>query len=396
MYIAAPLLFSGDPLTKRLSQEEKTNRLIERLKLDNEQLRALNKKLSRNRGMAFEQVVDQFKEVLSGDGFKNFTVRPVYLPKHKPLSKSVFDADHSEIATLLLSDLHFGEDIRPEESNGINKYNSIIGANRLWHVISKFKRIVRGHQSMYRVEKIWVPILGDLISGSHIPELALTNDLLDAPSAVLAARLLIIAIIELKTLGLPIEIDCIVGNHGRMLLKMPAKRQAEQSFDWMVYCMLEQEFANDSQVKVRIHTGQFGVVEQFGHRIVIEHGIAVASGKERELESAIRDIFDSPIYRKATKMEGTSVDYVIIGNMHQAKDGERYMVNGCLPGSNEYGLSLRLDPIGAIQQMFGISRKRIPSWHYPLDVSDVLDGDDENSMVEFAKQFMAVHGRGRL
>lgn len=381
-------------MTAPLSQAVKDARLIERLQLDNTRLRGLNRTLSRNQGMAFEQVVDQFKEFLDSDeSFEKFVITPTHYPKHKSLTKSVFDKDHTEIAALVFSDPHLSETIRFEDTNGINKYGSVITANRMFRIFDAFKRILRGHQTMYAIDKIWLLLLGDMISGSIHEELILTNDLLDIPAAVLMARLLIMAIHELKTLGLPIEIDATVGNHARTLVKMPAKRQAQLSFDWMIYVMVQQAFQNDRQVKIRVHTGQFGMVQQYGHRVVFEHGYGAKNGDEVNVEKRIRAMFDSPIYRKATGLKGTSLDYVILADKHQFKFGERWMVNGCLSGSNEYGMANRFEPIGALQGMFGISRKRIPSWVYPLDATSIVSDSVDNSFSECAKAFMKEHGR---
>jgi hypothetical protein len=351
----------------------------------------LNRTVTRNSGLSFETVIDQFRDTLKVEKINRFRFIPTPYPKAKQRTKeSIFDKSHSEIAALVLSDWHLSEHIRPEESNGVNKFNSIILSNRVYAIIDKFKRIVRGHQAMYNVEKIWVQVLGDMINGSIHPELVLTNDLLDVPAAILAARLLIMAILELRVLGLPIEIDCTVGNHPRLLAKMPAKRQAHLSYDWMIYTMVEQYFERDPKVTVRVHTGQFALVQQYTHRYVLEHGYGAQT---ENLPERVRKMFDNPIYRKATKFEGNSLDCVSIGDKHQAKAGPGYMVNGCLSGSNEYGMSLRLEPIGAIQQMFGISKSRYRTFHYELDVTDVLSEKVDNCMSDYTTGFMAEHGR---
>jgi hypothetical protein len=346
------------------------------------------RRLSRDSGTSFSTVVDGFKEHLRKNKH-----RFVFEPKHYPkpaTRKGVFQEGHTETAALVLSDWHGGSKIRLEETNGMNQYSSIIMANRANAVLDKFKRIFRGHQTMYSFDKIWVPILGDMVNGSIHPELILTNDLLDVPAAILVARLLIIALLELKTLGVPIEADCVVGNHPRLLVKMPAKRQAHLSYDWLIYTMVEQYFENDPKVTIRVHTGQFGLVEIMGHRFVVEHGYGA---KDSTLPERLRKMYDSPVYRAATGLEGTAVDYVVIGDKHQAKDGPGYMVNGALTGSDEYGMSLRLSPIGAIQQMFGVCKSKIKTFHYELDVTNVISETPDNSMSTYATTFMKEHGR---
>jgi hypothetical protein len=369
----------------------KDARTNERLRTDNNRLRAMNRLLAGSGTLHVESILEQFKEWMQHESPNSFQFKPKVYPAPKT-TKSVFDADHEEIVALVLSDWHCGETIRLDETNGVNSFNSLVLSNRGWAIIDKFKRIVRGHQSMYRVSKIWLALLGDFIHGSIHPENILTNDLLDVPSAMLVARLLIMAIEEIKTLGIPIEVDCIVGNHPRIgLKKMPTKRQAQTSFDFVVYKMIEEKFTDDAQVTIRTHPGQFGIVALFDHRIVVEHGYG-ATGQQ-DMVAKIRAMYDSPVYRESTGLSGTSIDFLVIGDKHRAQSGEGYLVNGCLPGSNELGVAWRLSPIGAIQQMFGISKKKIPTFIYPLDVSPIVSEEPDNSFSEYATSFMESYAR---
>ncbi len=362
---------------------------IDRLKLENGRLRAMNRLLTRNGSVTVEGIVEQFREELTSEPYQRFQFSPKYYPNTKTVS-SVFDPGHEEVATLVLSDWHIGEVVRSEETNGVNRFNSLIAANRLWRVIDKFKKLVRGHQQMYRFKSVWIPVLGDMLNGSIHPEFILTNDLLDVPSAILAARLLIMAIHEIKTLGLPIELDCIVGNHPRLLAQMPAKRQAHLSLDLVVYEVVAQAFAGDEQVKVNIHYSQFGIVEKEGHRFVLEHGY---HAKPDTLPERIRKMFDNPLYREATSYEGSSVDCVVIGDKHRAEVGDQYIVNGSLVGQGEYGVSLRLDPIRAVQQFFGVSKSHTRTFHYELDATGYCSEDTDNPMSAYTFEYMRQHGR---
>src|ERR1700737_1092032 len=133
-------------ITNPLPQEVRDARLIERFQLVNSRLRQLNRTYARRGGMSYESVVDEFKAFIKDESFNNFAFQPKLYPKHKSQTTgSVFDKDHSEIAGLVLSDWQIGETVDPKESNGINKFNSRIASNRVYTIIDKFKRIVRGH-----------------------------------------------------------------------------------------------------------------------------------------------------------------------------------------------------------------------------------------------------------
>jgi hypothetical protein len=202
---------------------------------------------------------------------------------------------------------------------------------------------------------------------------------------------LIMAIVELKTLGLPIEIDCVVGNHPRLVPTMPSKRQAQLSLDWAVYKYLETKFEDDDQITIRIHPGQFGIVKHYDHRYVLEHGYQAKPGDA--LTERIRKMFDSPIFREATGLTGSSADMVIIGDKHRPESGTGYLVNGSLVGQGEYGVMLRLDPIPAVQWMFGLSKSHPTTFMYPLDVTSITSDEIDNPFSEYATQFMLEHGR---
>lgn len=370
-----------------LSQLERNVKALEKARSENISLRAINRQLIKNRGLSFESHIDGLREFLQEEPGKVFRARFAPVAAHKPKSAPVFDADHSETAVLVLSDFHTGETISPLEINGLNRFCPMVLANRLWQITGKFMKIVRGHQSMYKIDKIWLPVLGDMISGSIHQELALTNALLDLPSAVLASRLLILIVERLKTLGLPIEADAVVGNHARQLAKLTTKKQAHLSLDWIVYVLCEEHFRNDPQVKWTTHQSQFALVKQRGHGFVLEHNADYSFAQLNDLDNKLRGIFDNPTYREAAGVEGPSVDFVIIGDKHRGQRGPRFIANGCLPGSSEITTSWRLGPIKAEQAAFSISDSIPATWFYLLE-SPSISQEAENVFSDYTKLFM--------
>jgi hypothetical protein len=198
---------------------------------------------------------------------------------------------------------------------------------------------------------------------------------------------------ELKSLGWPIEIDTIVGNHPRMTAKMPTKRQAHTNLDWVIYETLADRFAKDEQVKVNIHTSQIGMRRLYGWNYVFEHGIDVQNGKEEALEDRIRAMFDDATFRQAAGLKGASFDQIVIGNLHKPKFLERTIVNGALTGQNELGQSWRLKPIKACQVMWGVSKRHQRTWEYVIDVTHVTSDKPTNPFSEYCTWFLKKHGK---
>lgn len=367
-----------DPLVK-------AQRELERIKIDNANLRSLNKKLL-NRSGGYDEFLEQLKLVLKAE--KDF--------KYKPASVKLtegFDKKHEEVACVAMSDLHLTETVRVDDCNGINIYNSMIASNRLWEHCQSVISILKRHQAMYSIKEIELLILGDMVSGSIHPEFLTTNDLTDMGAVVLCERLITMFIQELKRLGIKIKVDTVVGNHPRTTIKVPTKKIALTNLDWVIYETMADKFSKDSQVSVTNHTSQIGVVDVLGWRYVIEHGISIPNGGEEKNEDNIRALFDDPTYRKATGLTGSSFDAIVFGNLHKPKFLERTIVNGSYVGQNELGNNWRLKPIKAIQNMWGVSKDRVRTFQYQVDLTDTISQKAENPMSEYTQWFLNRYGK---
>ena len=376
-------------MTNPLSPEQKQLRLLEKLTYDNTRLRSLNKKLLRQGGFAFDEVLEEIRGLLNESKITPFAVGVSKPSKIKPTAKK----NHCEIAALVLSDFHLSEVINDVEVNGVNKYNSIICANRLWEAIQSAVKIIKLHQSLYTIEELWIPLLGDLIAGTIHPELELSNDLSDPSAVVLCSRLLQIALLELKTLGIPIRLDCIVGNHSRTTLKMPTKRVWQTNYDWLIYEVVSDYFKDDPQINFNIHTGYISIVKKYGFNFALLHGIDVKVNKTEALEDRIRAIFDDKAYRDSAGLTGQTFDQIIIGHLHTPTLTEKLIVNGSILGQSELGVAWRLRPVSAQQILFGISSKHPRTWAYNIDVSNIRNEDANNPMVGYSKQFLKKYRR---
>lgn len=361
--------------------------LIRTLERENARLRKANADLRKAKNIlayqsgGYDEFLSEYKAIIAKEDKFSFRV-----PRLAPSSPA--DPKHEEIAVICFSDLHLSEVVKLSESNGINQYNTIIAANRVWEYAQKVKSILQRHQMMYKIKSLWVPILGDIINGSIHPEMIITNDLSDPAAVILASRLMHMFLKEIGSLNLPVEIDAIHGNHPRLTAKMPTKKQAHTNLDWMAYEYLNGVLKGNDQFKINIHTSQIGTKNVFGWNYVFEHGISVASGKEEEFEDRIRAVFDDPSYRQATGYKGASFDQIIIGNMHKPKFLERTIVSGSFVGQNELGMSWRLKPIKAQQLMWGVSKSHVRTWQYQVDLTKVVSSKVTNPFSEYAAWFM--------
>lgn len=376
-----------DPLPREVLVERRLQRAL--IELGN--LRSMNKKLLRSGGLDVEGVVEEIRKTLREE--KLVVLDPIKFKRVKLRQEVPVKTTHKESAALAWSDWHLSEKVKSSDSNGINNYDSVVAANRVWELVQKQKKIVTLHQSMYEIERVFLSVLGDMVSGSIHEELRLTNDLTDTAASVLCARILQMAISELKTLNVPIKVDTVIGNHPRLTKMMGTKAQAMTNLDWLIYEMVGESFKNDEQVKFTVHTGQLAIVDYMGWRYVLEHGIDWKNSREEDFEDKIRALFDDPTYREATGLKGSSFDQIVIGNLHKPAFLERTVKNGALVGQNELGQAWRLKPIKAGQVMWGISNDHVRTWDYFVDVTSVKNSKGDNPFGDYAEWFVKKHGR---
>lgn len=376
---------------------------LTRLGRQNARLTQANKGLNsqvkkiQERGYGYDDFIDAMKTLIEVERKNPFQYYPTKFAAVKSQHlKAPVDANHSEIACLALSDWHLAEKVDLLGSNGINVYNTLIGANRLWHIVQRFKQVFAIHRHAFKITKVWIPVLGDMLSGSIHPEFLTTNDMSDHAATLLGCRMLRMVIEELLTLEVPIQLDCVVGNHPRTTIKVPTKDIAHTNWDWQMYEFTKMWFEKNKQVEVNVHTSQLKDVDMFGHRYVIEHGIEWKNTREEDFESSIRDIMDDSIYREATGITGPAFDNIVIGNLHKPAFMERTVKNGSLIGQNELGQQWRLKPIKAQQLAWGISRSHVRTWQYQLDATRIKSMKAENPFSEFALNFLKDHGRYQI
>lgn len=377
-----------------LTEEEKNARLILKLKNELSQVKK-QQKITMANGVGIETLVEELQDFLREDPMRIFPVKFEPVPQIKvPLSKAYKDG-HVESIGFNVGDWHIGERINPMEMNGMNEHNTQIAAGKINQIVEKFMRIFRRHELMYDIDEIFVQILGDMISGSIHKELVLTNDLLDLPAVTLSARLMIMVLLRLKTLGKPIRVTFVVGNHARTTDTLPAKVQAMTSLDWLAYQMVADYFVatGDTQVTCNVSLAQAAFINMKGHNVVIEHGYGFPKKNIAQIDSKMREVYDTPEVRKITGAIGKAVDFVIIGDKHDAACGVSYMINGGLPGANELGPSWRLGGIVCSQQMFGVSRRNMPTFLYNL-TADVQEAKKvDNPFSKYVSEYMKVYRR---
>jgi len=239
------------------------------------------------------------------------------------------------VPTLFLSDLHWGEVVRPTQINGVNRYNLTIARTRLRRTVETAIHLLRIVDRDLNYPGIVVPLGGDMISGNIHDELQATNEVNTMPTVLdlfehLAAAIRLLA----DTFG-HVFLPCVSGNHGRDTRKVWAKDRNHTSFDWLLYQFLAKHFMDDKRVAFFIPDGSDAYYRVYNHRFLLTHGDQFRAG-----DSIIGPI--GPLLRgnqkKTARNQAIGQDYdtLICGHWHQYIQLQRLIVNSSLKGYDEY------------------------------------------------------------
>ena len=298
------------------------------------------------RGALRTQVEDAKREILEQriiDEFRRHLcdlpqIISVRLPSIPPLEHS------SDVAVLVVGDVHIGQVVDPAESEGLGTYNPAVMIARVHHLQQEATRILTDHP----VEKLLLLFAGDILHGQlgHSLEDNLTLPI--AAQSDLALHTFFPFIAGLSRIVPKVEIHGVVGNHGRWpgMRKMPTERRWS-NLDSIFYSALgalcEHAGLKNVSYEHRISSRRTIDVRQF--RIELLHGDEIrggsfcVSGMSREVTNAtLRNV---QVGRRAP-------DLFICGDKHFSASlpfgTGSFLVNGSFVGTDNFGLNFIPSP----------------------------------------------------
>jgi hypothetical protein len=242
--------------------------------------------------------------------------------------------------TLLLSDLHWGEVVDPEQVFGLNEYNLEIARRRLERVVERTVDLCRHHVVNDGTPGLCLPLGGDMVSGAIHEELSFTDELPPAACVKDLADHLAAAISYFLDEFEWLYIPCVTGNHGRTTRKVWSKHRAFTSWDWMLYTMLEREFKDDERVQFEVSQSTDVLYELAGTRYLLTHGDKLAGVRGGNgIIGAIGPISRGTVKKRAQSAAvGRGFDVCIMGHWHQHIVLRDKVVNNTLKGVDEWSL----------------------------------------------------------
>lgn len=275
---------------------------------------------------------------------------PVTVPDWLTTSTRKVD-DTNGVPMLLLSDVHHGEVVRSEEIAGINEFNVAISNARIRTYIQTAITLLTKHLANPKYPGVVLMLGGDMVSGDIHEELANTNELEPIPAALDLVGTLSWAIQALAEQFGKVHVVGVTGNHGRTSRKPRAKRRNHTNIDWLIYRMLQLQFAGDKRLTFQVPDGPDALFAVYGTRYLLTHGDQYRGGDG--FAGAVVPIArgDRKKRSKHSRLD-RNFDVQVMGHWHTYIHTEEFVVNGSVKGYDEYANASNFDPQDPIQALW--------------------------------------------
>lgn len=264
----------------------------------------------------------------------------------------IFDERHPKqnIPVLMVSDIHYGENVNPEEVPDGNCYSPKV-ANARWD------RLIRGTLEKAKGKTgIVVCFLGDDVSGDIHDELKETNlkTPIDACMEVAGQKVKMLKAFE-EQYG-KVWVISVMGNHGRTNKKPQSKGIAEHNYDSLIAAMVKAQFKGDNKISFYAPKSGEAYFDLCGYHFLATHGDRIGSrGGQGFIGCSATIARGQHKTRQAYAQIGLPIDWLLIGHFHTPMLLEHTIANGTTVGYSQYARDLRLEPSYPSQTLFFVN-----------------------------------------
>lgn len=275
------------------------------------------------------------------------------------------------VAVAMGSDWHVEEEVTLIGSNGRNKYNLDIADASIKRFFQAQVDLVRHHRASKQVviHDMVCAFSGDLMSGYIHDELKEVNQLSPVQTAlwlkprIVAGLKYLLKELNLRTLLVPWS----YGNHGRTTHKTQISTGAENSYEWLLGRMIEQDFTDDKRVKFDTTPSPHQYVDVFDFTLHFHHGDSLKYG------GGVGGVGIPLLKAIAAWDDVRYAHWHGVGHFHTLRDYGRGFVNGSMIGYGPYSHWIKAAYEPPQQTFFLIDSKRGKCHSTPLWVR----GDEE-------------------
>lgn len=279
------------------------------------------------------------------------------------------------IANILLSDLHFGSDLKSQE--GFVSYGFVEEARCLASIV---KRVCEYKPSHRAFTDLNVYLGGDLIRGKiHDREFCLPMAIQVADAMCLLNQAIRVWAAHFKK----VTVHCVAGNHDRSpdVHKGTAVTGRHDSEASKIYYALKLALQNQENVEVIIPMTQYHSFEVFGERVYLGHGdINLNPGypgshiNVRSLERQINNLNVGAVSKGHKPFRLFMVGHVHVGSLVHLPMGD-LITNGTLQPSDAFGGSIGYYSSARGQVMFESVPEHIVGDYRFLTVDENVHND---------------------
>lgn len=279
--------------------------------------------------------------------------------------------EHTAVPTMLLTDIHWDEVIKPEQIDYINAYDRAIAAMRLKRAFERAIHVTRDYVSGVHYTGFQLSLGGDMFSGIIHEELRETNKATIVEGIISITPLLIAGIKLLAEHFGNVHVEAVVGNHGRNSMKPRAKNRAQDNFDWCVYKLVQRELEGCKGVTMRVADAPDAHYQVHGMRYLLTHGDQFRGGSG--ISSAMSPLLLGAL--RKTRRQAASrhpYDVMIMGHFHTSLwlPSWGVIVGGSVVGYSEYAYQQNLPPERPQADMWLNTPERGITIHCPVFLQD--------------------------
>jgi len=254
------------------------------------------------------------------------------------------------VPQILISDVHFGEVVRPDQVNNCNEYNIDVARQRLARLT---ERVVYLAKYLNPPKKPFPGIVagfaGDMISGDIHDELKETNEIPLMP-ALLELFDLLVAMLNCwaDEFG-RVFVPWVIGNHARNTQRIRYKDSVYSNFDWLLGSLLERHFRGDKRFQFMVPNSLDAYYSVYGIRYRMTHGHTLGTFGGDGLIGFLGPVLrgDFKVRRQASS-QGEPYDILAMGHFHEycPLQDRGVLVNGSVIGYGEFaqGRRFAVDP----------------------------------------------------
>lgn len=227
---------------------------------------------------------------------------------------------------LLFSDLQIGK-LCPG-------YNTLVARKRMFEYgRAALFQIEQKMAVGYRIERIVLAVIGDIIesdkkhkNSARATDTGTAEQIWDATSGLFE-----FVVEPLARLGIQLDVICVTGNHDWDDHGLNMFEPGKQQLSWPLYKSLElvTKRAGYFNVSFDIPTGSYTTADIYGHTVLYEHGVGVASTESAMKAHKI----------KRAEQEKKHISYFRMGDKHNvcSFNSGTYVVNGAFFGATKGG-----------------------------------------------------------